>query len=201
MSRKQKKNLFRILLSAVLLAVVWALPTEGVLRLLTFLVPYAVAGYDVVFSAVRNILHGQVFDENFLMSVATIGAFFVADYPEAVAVMLFYQVGELFQSIAVGKSRKSIAALMDIRPDYANVCRNGTVETVSPEEVAVGEIIEIKPGEKIPLDAIVVKGETTVNTSALTGESVPVTCRVGDSVISGSVNQNGVRNLNSKIII
>lgn len=192
MSRKQKKNLFRILLSAVLLAVVWVLPTEGVLRLLTFLVPYAVAGYDVVFSAVRNILHGQVFDENFLMSVATIGAFFVADYPEAVAVMLFYQVGELFQSIAVGKSRKSIAALMDIRPDYANVCRNGTVETVSPEEVAVGEIIEIKPGEKIPLDAIVVKGETTVNTSALTGESVPVTCRVGDSVISGSVNQNGV---------
>ncbi len=192
MSRKQKKNLFRILFAALLLAVVWVLPTDGILRLLTFLVPYMIAGYDVVFTAVRNILHGQVFDENFLMSVATIGAFFVADYPEAVAVMLFYQVGELFQSIAVGKSRKSIAALMDIRPDYANVCRNGAVETVSPEEVAVGEIIEIKPGEKIPLDAIVVKGETTVNTSALTGESVPVTCRVGDSVISGSVNQNGL---------
>ncbi len=192
MSRKQKKNLFRILFAALLLAVVWVLPTDGILRLLTFLVPYMIAGYDVVFTAVRNILHGQVFDENFLMSVATIGAFFVADYPEAVAVMLFYQVGELFQSIAVGKSRKSIAALMDIRPDYANVCRNGAVETVSPEEVVVGEIIEIKPGEKIPLDAIVVKGETTVNTSALTGESVPVTCRVGDSVISGSVNQNGL---------
>lgn len=192
MSRKQKKNLLRILLAAVLLAVVWVLPTDGILRLLTFLAPYAVAGYDVVFTALRNILRGQVFDENFLMSVATIGAFFVADYPEAVAVMLFYQVGELFQSIAVGKSRKSIAALMDIRPDYANVCRNGEVETVSPEEVAVGEIIEIKPGEKIPLDAIVIKGETTVNTSALTGESVPVTCRVGDSVISGSVNQNGL---------
>ncbi len=192
MSRKQKKNLFCILFAALLLAVVWVLPTDGILRLLTFLVPYMIAGYDVVFTAVRNILHGQVFDENFLMSVATIGAFFVADYPEAVAVMLFYQVGELFQSIAVGKSRKSIAALMDIRPDYANVCRNGAVETVSPEEVAVGEIIEIKPGEKIPLDAIVVKGETTVNTSALTGESVPVTCRVGDSVISGSVNQNGL---------
>lgn len=192
MSRKQKRNLYRIVFAGVLLGVAWVLPTEGVLRLLTFLVPYAVAGYDVVLSAVRNIFHGQVFDENFLMSVATIGAFFVADYPEAVAVMLFYQVGELFQSIAVGKSRKSIAALMDIRPDYANVFRDGAVQTVSPEEVAIGEIIEIKPGEKIPLDAVITKGETTVNTSALTGESVPVTCRVGDSIISGSVNQNGL---------
>ena len=191
MSRKQKRNVFRIAFAAVLFVVVWALPTDGVLRLLTFLVPYAIVGYDVVFEALRNIVHGQVFDENFLMSVATIGAFFVADYPEAVAVMLFYQVGELFQSIAVGKSRKSIAALMDIRPDYANVLRDGDVKTVSPEEVEIGEIIEIKPGEKIPLDAVVTKGETTVNTAALTGESVPVTCRVGDAVISGSVNQNG----------
>lgn len=191
MSRKQKRNVFRIAFAAVLFAVVWALPTDGVLRLLTFLVPYAIVGYDVVFEALRNIAHGQVFDENFLMSVATIGAFFVADYPEAVAVMLFYQIGELFQSIAVGKSRKSIAALMDIRPDYANVLRDGDVKTVSPEEVEIGEIIEIKPGEKIPLDAVVTKGETTVNTAALTGESVPVTCRVGDAVISGSVNQNG----------
>ena len=191
MSRKQKRNVFRIAFAAVLFVVVWALPTDGVLRLLTFLVPYAIVGYDVVFEALRNIAHGQVFDENFLMSVATIGAFFVADYPEAVAVMLFYQVGELFQSIAVGKSRKSIAALMDIRPDYANVLRDGDVKTVSPEEVEIGEIIEIKPGEKIPLDAVVTKGETTVNTAALTGESVPVTCRVGDAVISGSVNQNG----------
>lgn len=191
MSRKQKRNVFRIAFAAVLFVVVWALPTDGVVRLLTFLVPYAIVGYDVVFEAVRNIAHGQVFDENFLMSVATIGAFFVADYPEAVAVMLFYQVGELFQSIAVGKSRKSIAALMDIRPDYANVLRDGDVKTVSPEEVEIGEIIEIKPGEKIPLDAVVTKGETTVNTAALTGESVPVTCRVGDAVISGSVNQNG----------
>lgn len=191
MSRKQKRNVFRIAFSAVLFVVVWALPSDGVLRLLTFLVPYAIVGYDVVFEALRNIAHGQVFDENFLMSVATIGAFFVADYPEAVAVMLFYQVGELFQSIAVGKSRKSIAALMDIRPDYANVLRDGDVKTVSPEEVEIGEIIEIKPGEKIPLDAVVTKGETTVNTAALTGESVPVTCRVGDAVISGSVNQNG----------
>lgn len=192
MSRKQKRNLFRIVLAAVLLVVVWALPTDGVVRLLTFLIPYAIVGYDVVFEALRNIVHGQVFDENFLMSVATIGAFFVADYPEAVAVMLFYQVGELFQSIAVGKSRKSIAALMDIRPDYANVLRDGEVKAVSPEEVEIGEIIEIKPGEKIPLDAVVTKGETTVNTSALTGESVPVTCRVGDNIISGSVNQNGL---------
>lgn len=192
MSRKQKRNVFRIAFAAVLFVVVWALPTDGVLRLLTFLVPYAIVGYDVVFEALRNIAHGQVFDENFLMSVATIGAFFVADYPEAVAVMLFYQVGELFQSIAVGKSRKSIAALMDIRPDYANVLRDGDVKTVSPEEVEIGEIIEIKPGEKIPLDAVVTKGETTVNTAALTGESVPVTCRVGDAVISGSVNQNGL---------
>ena len=192
MSRKQKRNVFRIAFAAVLFVVVWALPTDGVLRLLTFLVPYAIVGYDVVFEALRNIAHGQVFDENFLMSVATIGAFFVADYPEAVAVMLFYQVGELFQSIAVGKSRKSIAALMDIRPDYANVLRDGDVKPVSPEEVEIGEIIEIKPGEKIPLDAVVTKGETTVNTAALTGESVPVTCRVGDAVISGSVNQNGL---------
>ncbi|MGN0562165.1 MAG: HAD-IC family P-type ATPase, partial [Candidatus Fimenecus sp.] len=192
MSRKQKRNLFRIVLAAVLLVVVWALPTDGVVRLLTFFIPYAIVGYDVVFEALRNIVHGQVFDENFLMSVATLGAFFVADYPEAVAVMLFYQVGELFQSIAVGKSRKSIAALMDIRPDYANVLRDGDVKTVSPEEVEIGEIIEIKPGEKIPLDAVVTKGETTVNTSALTGESVPVTCRVGDNIISGSVNQNGL---------
>ena len=192
MSRKQKRNVFRIAFAAVLFVVVWALPTDGVVRLLTFLVPYAIVGYDVVFEALRNIAHGQVFDENFLMSVATIGAFFVADYPEAVAVMLFYQVGELFQSIAVGKSRKSISALMDIRPDYANVLRDGDVKTVSPEEVEIGEIIEIKPGEKIPLDAVVTKGETTVNTAALTGESVPVTCRVGDAVISGSVNQNGL---------
>ena len=191
MSRKQKRNVFRIAFVAVLFVVVWALPTDGVVRLLTFLVPYAIVGYDVVFEALRNIVHGQVFDENFLMSVATIGAFFVADYPEAVAVMLFYQVGELFQSIAVGKSRKSISALMDIRPDYANVLRDGDVKTVSPEEVEIGEIIEIKPGEKIPLDAVGTTGEPTVNTAALTGESVPVTCRVGDAVISGSVNQNG----------
>lgn len=192
MSRKQKKNLIRVISSAVLLAVAWVLPLEGVWRLLVFLVPYAVIGYDVLFSAVRNIFHGQVFDENFLMAIATVGAFFVADYPEAVAVMLFYQIGELFQSIAVGKSRKSIAALMDIRPDSANVLRNGETIVVSPEEVEVGETILIKPGEKIPLDAVIVSGETSVNNAALTGESLPVECRVGDTLISGSVNINGV---------
>lgn len=192
MSKKQKKNLTRILCSAVLLAVAWLLPLEGLWRLLVFLVPYAVIGYDVLFSAVRNILHGQIFDENFLMALATVGAFFVADYPEAVAVMLFYQIGELFQSIAVGKSRKSIAALMDIRPDYANVLRNGEAVTVSPEEVEIGETILIKPGEKIPLDAVITSGETSVNNAALTGESLPVECRVGDTLISGSVNLNGV---------
>lgn len=192
MSKKQKKNLIRVISSAVLLAVIWALPLEGVWRLLVFLVPYAVIGYDVLFSAVRNIFHGQIFDENFLMAIATVGAFFVADYPEAVAVMLFYQIGELFQSIAVGKSRKSIAALMDIRPDSANVLRNGETVTVAPEEIEVGETILIKPGEKIPLDAVITSGETAVNNAALTGESLPVECRVGDTLISGSVNLNGV---------
>lgn len=192
MTRKQKKNLIRVVLSAVLLVIAWVLPIEGIWRLLAFLVPYAVIGYDVLFSAVRNIFHGQIFDENFLMALATVGAFFVADYPEAVAVMLFYQIGELFQSIAVGKSRKSIAALMDIRPDYANVLRGDKVVTVSPEEVEVGETILIKPGEKIPLDAVITSGETSVNNAALTGESLPIECCVGDTLISGSVNINGV---------
>ncbi len=192
MSKKQKKNLTRVICTAVLLAVAWSLPLEGVWRLLVFLVPYAVIGYDVLFSAVRNIFHGQIFDENFLMALATVGAFFVADYPEAVAVMLFYQIGELFQSIAVGKSRKSIAALMDIRPDYANVLRNGTAVTVAPEEVETGEIILIKPGEKVPLDSVITSGETAVNNAALTGESLPAECRVGDMLISGSVNLSGV---------
>lgn len=192
MSKKQKKNLIRILTAAVLLAIAWLLPVTGVWRLLVFLAPYAVIGYDVLFSAARNILHGQIFDENFLMALATVGAFFVADYPEAVAVMLFYQIGELFQSIAVGKSRKSIAALMDIRPDYANVLRNNEAVTVSPEEVGIGEIIIVRPGEKIPLDAVITKGETSVNNAALTGESLPVECRVGDTLISGSVNLSGV---------
>lgn len=192
MTTKQKRSLVRILASAVLLVIAWALPLEGVWKLLVFLVPYAVVGWDVLWKSLRNIAHGQVFDENFLMSIATIGAFFVDEYAEAVAVMLFYQVGELFQSVAVGKSRKSIAALMDIRPDSATVLRGGEAVTVSPEEAEVGETLLIKPGEKIPLDCVITKGTTSVNTAALTGESLPLDKTVSDDLVSGSVNLSGV---------
>lgn len=192
MSKGQKIDLVRILLALVLWIVVWLLPLDGYLKLIAFLVPYLVIGYDVLWSAVRNILHGQVFDENFLMAVASIGAFCVAQYPEAVAVLLFYQVGELCQGLAVGKSRKSIAALMDIRPDFARVLRDGKEETVDPQTVEVGETIIIKPGERVPLDAVVTKGESAVDTSALTGESLPCDKHVGDNVISGSINLNGL---------
>ena len=192
MSKGQKIDLVRILLALVLWIVVWLLPLDGYFKLIAFLVPYLVIGYDVLWSAVRNILHGQVFDENFLMAVASIGAFCVAQYPEAVAVLLFYQVGELCQGLAVGKSRKSIAALMDIRPDFARVLRDGKEETVDPQTVEVGETIIIKPGERVPLDAVVTKGETAVDTSALTGESLPCDKHVGDNVISGSINLNGL---------
>ncbi len=192
MTRKQKKMLFRILLGAVCFAAALLLPLEGWLRLLSFLVPYAVIGWDVVWRAVRNISHGQVFDENFLMSLATIGAFFTGDYPEAVVVMLFYQVGELFQSYAVGRSRKSIAALMDIRPDFANMEQDGALVRVDPDEVAVGDVIVIKPGEKVPLDGVVLEGSSAVNTAALTGESLPRDVEPGDDVVSGCVNQSGL---------
>lgn len=192
MSKGQKIDLIRILLALVLWIVVWLLPLDGYFKLIAFLVPYLVIGYDVLWSAIRNILHGQVFDENFLMAVASIGAFCVAQYPEAVAVLLFYQVGELCQGLAVGKSRKSIAALMDIRPDFARVLRDGKEETVDPQTVEVGETIVIKPGERVPLDAVVTKGETAVDTSALTGESLPCDKHVGDNVISGSINLNGL---------
>ena len=192
MSKGQKIDLVRILLAAVLWIVVWLLPLDGYFKLIAFLVPYLVIGYDVLWSAVRNILHGQVFDENFLMAVASIGAFCVAQYPEAVAVLLFYQVGELCQGLAVGKSRKSIAALMDIRPDFARVLRDGKEEAVDPQTVEVGETIIIKPGERVPLDAVITKGETAVDTSALTGESLPCDKHVGDNVISGSINLNGL---------
>ena len=192
MSKGQKIDLVRILLAAVLWIVVWLLPLDGYFKLIAFLVPYLVIGYDVLWSAVHNILHGQVFDENFLMAVASIGAFCVAQYPEAVAVLLFYQVGELCQGLAVGKSRKSIAALMDIRPDFARVLRDGKEETVDPQTVEVGETIIIKPGERVPLDAAITKGETAVDTSALTGESLPCDKHVGDNVISGSINLNGL---------
>ncbi len=192
MNKKQKRVLYRIIAAAVFLAAAYLLPTEGIWRFAVFGVPYLIIGYDVVWSALRNILRGEVFDERFLMMIATIGALAIGEYPEAVAVMLFYQVGELFQSVAVGKSRKSISALMDIRPDYAVVLRGEAEQRVEPDEVVLGEIIVIKPGEKIPLDGEIVEGETTVNTAALTGESLPSDKAVGDRVISGSINLSGV---------
>lgn len=192
MSAKQKKMLIRILVSAVLFAVVMLVPFKGWIRLAAFLVPFGVIGWDVLWRAVRNILHGQIFDENFLMSLATVGAFFTGEYPEAVVVMLFYQVGELFQSYAVGKSRKSIATLMDIRPDYANIEKDGKTEQVSPEEVEVGSVIVIMPGERVPLDGVILEGNSAMDTSAITGESMPNDVQPGDDVISGCINQSGV---------
>ena len=192
MSRKHKKRLARILIAAVTLAIIIFLPISEKFKAVLYLLPYLAVGWDVLWKAVRNISRGQVFDENFLMSLATVGAFALGDYIEAVAVMLFYQIGELFQSIAVGKSRKSIAALMDIRPDSATVLRNGEEITVAPEEVEKGEIIIVKAGEKVPLDGIVLEGNTSVNTAALTGESLPRDIVKGDRVVSGSVNLNGV---------
>ena len=194
MSKKQKRMLFRILLSAALLLAAVLLPLDSfpLLRLSVFLVPYGVIGWDVLWRAVRNIAHGQVFDENFLMALATVGAFFTGEFPEAVFVMLFYQVGELFQSCAVDKSRKSIAQLMDIRPDYANVDRDGQLVQEDPEDVAVGDVIVIKPGERVPLDGVVLEGSSTLNTSALTGESLPREVDAGSDVISGCVNLTGL---------
>ena len=192
MSKKQKRMLFRVLASAVLFAVALLLPTEGWLRLFTFLIPYAVIAWDVLWRAVRNIAHGQVFDENFLMSLATVGALATGEYPEAVFVMLFYQVGELFQSYAVDQSRKSITSLMDIRPDYANIEVDGQLRQVDPEDVAVGDTIIIKAGERIPLDGVVLEGTSNVDTAALTGESLPREAQPGDDVISGCVNLSGL---------
>ena len=192
MDRRQKRTLARILISAALLILAALLPLEGPLRLAAFLVPYAVIGHDVLWEALEGIAHGQVFDENFLMALATVGAIGTGEYPEAVFVMLFYQVGELFQSYAVGKSRQSIAALMDIRPDWANVERDGALVQVDPEEVAVGEVIVVRPGERIPLDGEVLEGTSAMDTAALTGESLPRTAGPGDEVISGCVNLSGV---------
>lgn len=193
MTAKQKRTLFRILLAAGLLVVCVLLPVAGVLKFVLFLVPYLLVGYDVLWKAVRNIAHGQVFDENFLMCIATIGALAVGEYPEAVAVMLFYQVGELFQSYAVGRSRKSISKLMDIRPDSANLeDADGSVAVVDPEEVPVGSVIVVKPGERIPLDGTVLEGHSMVDTSALTGESVPREISAGAEAMSGCINQSGV---------
>lgn len=192
MNKKQKKTLVRIIVTAVLLIMFSLLPVTGWLRLVLFLIPYGVIGYDILLKAGKGIRNKQVFDENFLMAVATIGAMVVGDYAEGAAVMLFYQIGELFQSYAVGKSRRNISELMDIRPDYANVEQDGQLVRIDPDEVEVGTVIVVQPGEKIPIDGIVTEGETTLNTSALTGESLPRKAGVGDEVISGCINMTGV---------
>ena len=193
MTKRQKKNLYRILIAAVLMAILHFVPLEGAAKGVLYLIPYLVVGGDILKKAVQGIGHGQLMDENFLMAVATVGAMILGEYSEGVAVMLFYQVGELFQSYAVGKSRQSISALMDIRPDSANLEKeDGSLEEVDPEDVPVGGIIVIKPGEKVPLDGLVLEGESFLDTSALTGESVPRRASAGDEVISGCINQSGL---------
>ena len=198
MNRKQKKMLARILTASAMLIALKLIPVTGVLQLALYLVAYLVIGYDILKKAWRGILNRQVFDENFLMAVATVGAFALAivsrsgDYVEAIAVMLFYQIGELFQSYAVGKSRRNISALMDIRPDYANIERDGQLEKVDPDEVEIGSVIVVQPGEKVPLDGVILSGASSLNTSALTGESLPRDAKAGDEVISGCINMTGV---------
>ena len=203
MTKKQKKVLWRIIIAAVLLIILHFLPVKGMALFGLYLIPYLVIGYDILRKAALGILHGEVFDENFLMAVATIGAMALAVYEElrggegefveGVAVMLFYQIGELFQAVAVGKSRKNITALMDIRPDYANVeGENGELEQVDPDDVEIGTVIVVQPGEKVPIDGVVVEGSSTLNTSALTGESVPRSVKEGEEIISGCVNLSGL---------
>ena len=197
MTKKQKKMLFRIIVTALLMIVFELLPIDGIPLFVLYFITYLVIGYDILLKAFRGIRNRQVFDENFLMAVATVGAMIIAvtqsgDYVEAIAVMLFYQIGELFQSYAVGKSRKNISELMDIRPDFANVEINGKLEKVDPEEVAIGTVITVQPGEKVPIDGIVTEGSSSLNTSALTGESLPQDVKIGDEIISGSVNMTGV---------
>ena len=192
MNKKQKKMLIRIIIAAVLIVVFSLLPAEGYLRFVFFMIPYLVIGYDILKKAFKGILNKQVFDENFLMAVATVGAILLGDYSEGVAVMLFYQIGELFQSYAVGKSRRNISELMDIRPDYANIEKDGTLEQVDPDEVEIGTIIVVQPGEKVPIDGVITEGTSTLNTSALTGESLPRDAKAGDEVISGCINMTGL---------
>ena len=198
MKKKQKITLYRIIITAVMLVVLQFLPITGIPRLIAYLAAYLVIGYDILRKAGKGILNGRAFDENFLMALATLGAFFLAiwtksgDYLEGIAVMLFYQIGELFQSYAVGKSRKNISALMDIRPDYANVEQDGKLEQVDPDEVSIGTVIVVQPGEKVPIDGTVVEGASTLNTAALTGESLPREVREGDEIISGCVNMTGL---------
>ena len=184
--------LIRIIIAAVLIVVFSLLPAEGYLRFVLFMIPYLVIGYDILKKAFKGILNKQVFDENFLMAVATVGAILLGDYSEGVAVMLFYQIGELFQSYAVGKSRRNISELMDIRPDYANIEKDGTLEQVDPDEVEIGTIIVVQPGEKVPIDGVIIEGISTLNTSALTGESLPRDAKAGDEVISGCINMTGL---------
>ena len=192
MNKKQKKMLTRIIIAFVLIAVLSVLPVDGYLEFALYMIPYLVIGYDILKKAFKGIRNKQVFDENFLMAVATIGAILLKDYKEGTAVMLFYQIGELFQSYAVGKSRRNITELMDIRPDYANIENDGKLEKVDPDEVEIGSIIVVQPGEKVPLDGVIVEGTTTLNTSALTGESLPRSAKPGDEIISGCINMTGV---------
>ena len=196
MNKKQKKVLVRIIVSIVLLIALTILTRlvelNRWIELVLYMIPYLVIGYDILKKAVKGIMNQQVFDENFLMAVATVGAVALGDYKEGVSVMLFYQIGELFQSYAVGKSRRNISDLMDIRPDYANIERDGQLEKVDPDEVEIGSIIVVQPGEKVPIDGIIVEGKTTLNTSALTGESVPRSATTGEEVISGCINLSGL---------
>ena len=193
MNKKQKKVFIRIIVAAVLMVALSLLPVDGWLKFVLFMIPYLVIGHDILLKAWKGILNRQVFDENFLMAVATIGAILLGDYKEGVAVMLFYQIGELFQSYAVGKSRRNISELMDIRPDYANIEKeDGTLEQVDPDEVEIGSVIVVQPGEKVPIDGVIEEGRTSLNTSALTGESLPREAGVGDEVISGCINMSGV---------
>ncbi len=198
MSRKQKKMLIRILTAAVMLIALSVIPVKGLARFVLYMIPYLVIGYDILWKAVNGVKNRQVFDESFLMAVATVGAVALAvyeksgDYTEAIAVMLFYQIGELFQSYAVGKSRRNISELMDIRPDYANIEKDGKLERVDPDEVGIGTVIVVQPGEKVPIDGVIVEGTSTLNTSALTGESLPRDAKAGDEIISGCINMTGL---------
>lgn len=192
MNKKQKKMLTRILIAAIMVAALSLVPVQGYLKAVLYMIPYLVIGYDILLKAWKGIRNRQVFDENFLMAVATVGAICLGDFKEGTAVMLFYQIGELFQSYAVGRSRRNISELMDIRPDYANVERNGSLEKVDPDEVEIGSIIVVQPGEKVPIDGIITEGKTTLNTSALTGESLPRDAKEGDEIISGCINMTGV---------
>lgn len=196
-NRKQKKMLIRIVHSAAFLIALHFVPAQGAVRFLLYMIPYLIIGYDILIKAAKGIVNRQVFDESFLMAVATIGAIalglsYNGDYVEAVAVMLFYQIGEWFQSYAVGKSRRNISDLMDIRPDYANVEKDGKLEQVDPDEVEIGRVIVVQPGEKVPIDGVIIEGTSSLNTSALTGESLPREAKTGDDIISGCINMTGV---------